>query len=68
MQMLSSLARKVMVAGGFLLVFAAVACPALAQDIHPPDVPEIDPGSAMSGISLLAGGMLLLAGKLRKKK
>ena len=52
-----------MVAGGFLLVFAAVAGRALAQDIHPPppQVPEIDPGSAMSGISLLAGGMLLLA-------
>jgi hypothetical protein len=56
-----------MVAGGFLLVFAAVAGRALAQgDIHP-DTPEIDPGSVMSGISLLAGGMLLLADKFRRK-
>ena len=57
-----------MIAGGFLLVFAAVAGQALAQDIHPPDVPEIDPGSVMSGITLLAGGMLMLAGKFRMKK
>ena len=58
-----------MVAGGFLLVFAAVAGTALAQgDFHPPDAPEIDPGSAMSAISLLAGGMLLLADKVRRKK
>jgi hypothetical protein len=66
--MLSSLARRVMVAAGFLLVFAAVAGAALAQDFHPPQTPEIDPGSAMSGISLLAGGMLLLADKFRRKK
>jgi hypothetical protein len=64
--MLLALARKVMVTGGFLLVFAAVAGSALAQN-HP-DAPEIDPGSALSGISLLAGGMLLLADKLRRKK
>jgi hypothetical protein len=68
--MLSSLARKAMVTGGLLLVFIASASPALAQP--PPDnfvrVPEIDPGSAMSGITLLAGGILLLADKLRIKK
>jgi hypothetical protein len=66
--MLSSLARKVMVAGGFLLVFAAVAGSAMAQDVIHPDVPEISPASAMSGISLLAGGMLLLADKFRRNK
>jgi hypothetical protein len=31
-------------------------------------VPEIDPGSAVSGLTLLAGAMLLLADKLRMKK
>ena len=35
---------------------------------HGDPVPEIDPGSAMSAITLLTGGMLLLAkGRLRKK-
>ena len=57
--------RKAIVAGGFLLVFLACASPALAG---PPVVPEIDPGSAVSGLTLLAGGMLLLADKLRMKK
>ena len=55
--------RKARVAGGFLLVFLACASPALATP-----VPEIDPGSAVSGLTLLAGGMLLLADKLRMKK
>ncbi len=62
--MLVSLARKAMVAGGFLLVFMALASPALAQQ----RVPEIDPGSAVSGITLLTGGILLLADKFRMKK
>ena len=57
--------RKAMVAGGFLLVFLACASPALAG---PPVVPEIDPGSAVSGLTLLAGAMLLLADELRMKK
>ncbi len=62
--MLASLARKAMVAAGFLLVFMALARPALAAQV----VPEIDPGSAVSGITLLTGGLLLLADKLRVKK
>ena len=62
--MLASLARKAMVAAGFLLVFMALAGPALAAAA----VPEIDPGSAMSGITLLAGGLLLLADKFRMKQ
>jgi hypothetical protein len=57
--------RKAMVAGGFLLVFLACASPALAG---PPVVPEIDPGSAVSGLTLLAGGMLLLADKCCMRK
>jgi hypothetical protein len=66
--MLSSLARKAMVTGGLLLVFIASASPALAQLTDGRAVPEIDPGSAVSGITLLAGGILLLADKLRIKK
>jgi hypothetical protein len=31
-------------------------------------VPEIDPGSAVSGLTLLAGGMLLLADKFCMRK
>ena len=51
----------------FLLV--GFASPVLAQaqgDIHPP-VPEIDPGSAMSAIALLTGGMLLLVNRRLRK-
>ena len=56
--------RKALVAGGLLLVFLACASPALAVLT----VPEIDPGSAVSGLTLLAGGMLLLADKFRTRK
>ena len=67
--MLASFARKAMVAGGFLLVFTALASPALAQlNGIAPGVPGIDPGSAVSGITLLTGGILLLADKFRLKK
>jgi hypothetical protein len=50
-----------------LLVFLAVASPALGQSVLTP-VPEIDPGTAVSGITLLAGGVLLLADKFRMRK
>jgi hypothetical protein len=52
-----------------LFLLMGFAGPALAQngDVHPPPVPEIDPGSAMSAITLLAGGVLLLANKCWKK-
>ncbi len=64
--MLLSLSRKAMVAIGFLLVFSALASPAPAAFVG--QVPEIDPGSAVSGITLLTGGVLVLADKLRAKK
>jgi hypothetical protein len=58
-----------MVAGGSLLVFLALASPALAQvPTTSTAVPEIDPSTAVSGITLLAGGMLLLADKFRMRK
>ena len=50
-----------------MLVFLAVASPALAQSVLAP-VPEIDPGSAASGIALLAAGVLLLTDKFRMRK
>jgi LPXTG-motif cell wall-anchored protein len=39
----------------------AVAVPAFASV-----VPEIDPGTAVSGLSLLVGGVLVLRGRRRK--
>jgi hypothetical protein len=48
---------------GFLLVFAAFESQAMAV----PVLPEIDPGSMSSGLALLAGGMLLLTDRLRRK-
>jgi hypothetical protein len=68
--MVLSAARMTKIAILCLFLLLGFAGPALAQDggdpIHPP-VPEIDPASAMSAITLLAGGMLLFANKFRKK-
>jgi hypothetical protein len=63
-----TLVRKAMAAGGFLLVFLALASPALAQLAPTTAVPEIDPGTAVSGITLLVGGVLLLADKFHMRK
>ena len=56
----SSFGRKILELGrkslGFALVFAACAGTALARE----PVPEIDPGSAASAITLFVGGILLL--------
>jgi hypothetical protein len=51
-------------AAGLLLVLVAAASPALAacHDM----APEIDPGSIASAVTLLAGGALILAGRLRR--
>jgi hypothetical protein len=56
---------------GLLLVLAACAGVALAQtsmngtcDTH---APEIDAGSIASGLTLLAGGVLLLTDRFRHK-
>jgi hypothetical protein len=64
-----------------LVMFTALACPALAQNGQGGNnnnqgqnnnnqggkrAPEIDPGSAMSGIVLLAGGMLLFVDSRRR--
>jgi hypothetical protein len=52
-----------------LFLLMGFAGPALAQtggDFHPP-VPEIDPGSGLSAMTLLGGGILLLDTKRSKK-
>jgi hypothetical protein len=47
---------------GFALLLSAFAAPAWAR----PD-PEMDPGLAMSAMSLLSGGLLIIAGRSRRK-
>jgi hypothetical protein len=49
---------------GFLLVMDALSSRTYAL---PPPVPEIDPGSATSALTLLFGGLLLLAHRGRRK-
>lgn len=62
---LSSLARK---AVGLMLVFAAMSSVAHAGVTPPsPSVPEIDPGSILSAVTLLSGGLMVLADRRRKK-
>ena len=56
------LARKSI---GFVFVFAAFAGSASA--LPPPTTPEIDPGSMASALTLLAGGVLLLTDRFRRK-
>jgi hypothetical protein len=57
--------RVVQLGLGLALVMAAVASPAFAWG--PPPAPEIDPGSAASAVALLAGGLLILTDRLRRK-
>ena len=51
---------------GLALVLAACASPLYASGPLP-GVPEIDPGSLASALSLLTGGALLLADRCRRK-
>jgi hypothetical protein len=51
--------------GGLLLVLVAVASPASAQQCNNM-VPEIDPGSLTGAVTLLVGGALVLADRLRR--
>jgi len=54
--------RLVPKALGLLLVFAAFAGTAAARQ----GLPEIDPGSAPSALTLLVGGTLLLVDRFRR--
>jgi hypothetical protein len=49
---------------GFVLVFVACSAPAFAK-LPPPAVPEIDPTSAISALTLLSSGVLLLTNRRR---
>ena len=57
------LARAAALSCGCALVLAALATPALAMDT----VPEIDPGSLGGALTLLGGGALILASRLRRR-
>jgi len=50
---------------GALALIMSVALVATAANAVP--VPELDPSSASMGIALLAGGLLLLNGRRRKR-
>jgi hypothetical protein len=49
---------------GFSLVLAAFGGVALAQT---QPAPEIDPGSMISGLTLLAGGFMILTNRARRR-
>jgi hypothetical protein len=50
---------------GSAILLAAISGAAMAINIDP--VPEIDPASAYSGLTLLAGALLVLRGHRAKK-
>jgi hypothetical protein len=54
--------RAAAIAAGFLLLQAGLAGLALADE----PVPEIDPGSMASALTLLCGGLLILTGRRRR--
>ncbi len=70
-------------AGAFLVLFAALAVPASAAPTDKPDkikidkikkvvpvrrqTPEIDPGVARSGATILIGGLLILNDRRRRR-
>ncbi len=49
-----------------LLVIAILGTPAFAQRRRASGAPEIDPGLAAAGVSVLVGGTLWLTGRRRK--
>jgi hypothetical protein len=55
-------------ATGLMLVLSALAGTAMAG-VNPPTnvVPEIDPGSILSAVTLLGGGLMMLTDRRRAK-
>jgi hypothetical protein len=51
-------------AAGLMLVLSSMA--GIAQATPPIPTPEIDPGSMVSALTLLTGGLLVLNGRRRK--
>jgi hypothetical protein len=62
---LSRLARTAHTGVGMALVLTALAG-VVHAGASPPSVPEIDPGSMASALTLLIGGAILLTGRYRK--
>jgi hypothetical protein len=56
--------RAVATTVGFLLLLAGMTGLARADE----QVPEIDPGSIVSGLTLLCGGLLILTGRRQRSK
>lgn len=61
----AKLARK---AFGLMLMLALVAKTAEAGAGPPPAAPEIDPGSLLSAMTLLGGGLMILTDRRAKAK
>jgi hypothetical protein len=57
--------RKILAWAGLALVLVGTSGPAWA--LPPPATPEIDPGSTVSALALLVGGMFVLTDRLRRK-
>jgi hypothetical protein len=54
-------------AASFVLVLSAVAGPAMAGAVCPSSVPVIDPGSILSAVTLLFGGLMMLTDRRRAR-
>ena len=50
---------------GLLLVLSGLAATASAGACPPPATPEIDPGSILSALTLLGGGVMVLTDRYR---
>jgi hypothetical protein len=57
--------ERVMTKASLLIVIASVLLVATSARAYP--VPELDPGSASLGATLLIGGLLVLNGRRRKR-
>jgi len=60
---ITSALRAASLAAGFLCVLAGLSGQAAAVDV----VPEIDAGSMASALTLLSGGLLIIAGRRKGK-
>jgi len=62
---ITSALRAASLAAGFLCVLAGLSAQAAAA--APESVPEIDAGSMASALTLLSGGLLIIAGRRKGK-
>jgi hypothetical protein len=65
--MRDTLAGAAQKAAGFALIVSAFAGPAVAGGGGHGGVPEIDPGSAISALTVLGGGLLLVTDRFRRR-